>query len=59
MDGSVVTVLWFRVSIRPSVDLVNTIETTLLSASLSNLVDHGERINTIDQGHNHNGHIWK
>ena len=41
--GDIVTLLWFRVSVRPSVrpcmDLVNTIETIPLRVSLSNLAD--------------------
>ena len=45
--GDIVTLLWFRacvcacvrLSVRPSVDLVNTIETTPLHVSLSNLAD--------------------
>ena len=38
-DGDIVTLLWFRVCVRPSVDLVNTIKTTPLHVSLSNLAD--------------------
>ena len=41
--GDIVTLLWFRASVcawfRPSVDLVNTIETKPLHISLSNLAD--------------------
>ena len=41
--GDIVTLLWFRVcvclSVRPFVDLVNTIKTTPLHVSLSNLAD--------------------
>ena len=41
--GDIVTLLWFRecvcVSLRPCLDLVNTIETKPLCASLSNLAD--------------------
>ena len=37
--GDIVTLLWFRPWFRPCMDLVNTIETTPLRVSLSNLVD--------------------
>ena len=37
--GDIEKLLWFRVCVRPSVDLVNTIETTPLRDSLSNLAD--------------------
>ena len=41
--GDIVTLLWFRASVRawfrPSEDLVNTIETKPLHISLSNLAD--------------------
>ena len=37
--GDIVTLLWFRVCVRPSVDLVNRIETTPFHVTLSNLAD--------------------
>ena len=37
--GDIVTLLWFRASVRPCVDLVNTMETTPLHVPFSNLAD--------------------
>ena len=52
-------------SVRPCVDLVNTIETTPLRVSLSNLSDmltmmRGWTLLILEvKGQGHNGHIWK
>ena len=50
--GEIVTLLWFRVSVCPSVDLVNTIETTPLYVfvKVGRHVYHDERMHLIDFG---------
>ena len=59
--GDIVKLLWFR----PCMDLVNTIETTPLRVSLTNLADilimmRGWTLLILEvKGQGHNGHIWK